>query len=285
MKCIDEKYIPDTIARVSDIPSIEGLATETYVDEAIINNKVDFYVTVIKRDNSTEVDKTLVEIEEAYQLGKTIKCLFASSDTAGEKMYLNLVTRYDANHFVFIGASPVDGIFYRVVINSNGVACDLISLATVDSIPTTLKNPNALTINGESYDGSSAILIDTSELFYINIAKDSNGNYSSDKIMGEIAAAYESGKQLIAIYNSDYYQLREYDIWKYNVDPGLPGYGFEGNVYFERVKMYQDAETYYTYEVNTIAVTGSSYLENAMMDVYYETHRYNLTNDYGADLL
>lgn len=32
---IDEKYIPDEIARSSDIPSIEGLATETYVNTQI----------------------------------------------------------------------------------------------------------------------------------------------------------------------------------------------------------------------------------------------------------
>lgn len=36
-KFLDEKYIPDTIARTVDIPSTEGLATEKYVDEAIAN--------------------------------------------------------------------------------------------------------------------------------------------------------------------------------------------------------------------------------------------------------
>lgn len=34
---IDERYIPDTIARTADIPSTEGLATEKYVDDAIAN--------------------------------------------------------------------------------------------------------------------------------------------------------------------------------------------------------------------------------------------------------
>lgn len=34
-KPLDEAYIPDTIARVDKIPSIEGLATEEYVDTAI----------------------------------------------------------------------------------------------------------------------------------------------------------------------------------------------------------------------------------------------------------
>ena len=34
-KQLDEKYIPNTIARVSDIPTIEGLATEEYVTAAI----------------------------------------------------------------------------------------------------------------------------------------------------------------------------------------------------------------------------------------------------------
>ena len=37
VKTLDEKYIPDTIARVEDIPSIEDLATEQYVDDAIAN--------------------------------------------------------------------------------------------------------------------------------------------------------------------------------------------------------------------------------------------------------
>ena len=34
---LDEKFIPDTIARTADIPSITGLATETYVDTTIAN--------------------------------------------------------------------------------------------------------------------------------------------------------------------------------------------------------------------------------------------------------
>jgi hypothetical protein len=37
IKPLDEKYIPDTIARVSDIPSAEDFATKQYVDEAIEN--------------------------------------------------------------------------------------------------------------------------------------------------------------------------------------------------------------------------------------------------------
>ena len=35
VKLLDEKYLPNTIARVADIPSIEGLATEEYVNEAL----------------------------------------------------------------------------------------------------------------------------------------------------------------------------------------------------------------------------------------------------------
>lgn len=39
VKLLDEKYLPTTIARISDIPSIEGLATEEYVDNAIAANR------------------------------------------------------------------------------------------------------------------------------------------------------------------------------------------------------------------------------------------------------
>ena len=128
----------------ADRNEIENLASEAYVDEAI-NNNANFYVTVIKRDNGTEVDKTVAEIEEAYQLGKIIKCLYGGVDTAGYKMHLDLVTRYSANHFVFVGASPLDGKFYRVIINSSGATCDMIELAISDEVDTALNNANAYT--------------------------------------------------------------------------------------------------------------------------------------------
>jgi hypothetical protein len=35
LKQLDEKFIPSTIARTEDIPSIEGLATEEYVDTKV----------------------------------------------------------------------------------------------------------------------------------------------------------------------------------------------------------------------------------------------------------
>jgi hypothetical protein len=36
-ECIKAEYIPDTIARTSDIPSLEGIATESYVDTKVAN--------------------------------------------------------------------------------------------------------------------------------------------------------------------------------------------------------------------------------------------------------
>lgn len=39
-KPLDEKYIPDTIARSSEIPSLNGYATEQYVDDAIANIEI-----------------------------------------------------------------------------------------------------------------------------------------------------------------------------------------------------------------------------------------------------
>ena len=43
---LDEKYIPETIARTSDIPSIAGLATEEYVDNKVAENSSQFVKTV-----------------------------------------------------------------------------------------------------------------------------------------------------------------------------------------------------------------------------------------------
>ena len=66
VKQLDEKFIPDTIARTSDIPavpSIEGLATETYVQ-----NEIQSVMSSLKIVKTTQEDYDALEVKDENTL-------------------------------------------------------------------------------------------------------------------------------------------------------------------------------------------------------------------------
>lgn len=73
-------------------------------------------------------------------------------------------------------------------------------------IPTALPNPHALTINGQSYDGSEAVEVD-SRFFPVTITGNGDGTYTSDYYASDIRTAYNGGRIPIAVINKAHYQF------------------------------------------------------------------------------
>lgn len=75
-----------------------------------------------------------------------------------------------------------------------------------EEIPTKLPNPSALTINGQDYDGSAALEVDTRE-FVVNVTDNGDGTYTSDYYFADIKTAYNSGRTPVAVMNNYRYPL------------------------------------------------------------------------------
>ena len=73
-----------------------------------------------------------------------------------------------------------------------------------NDLPTSLKNPKALTIDGVEYDGSTAVTINTMKEFMIVFNSDAAGNYTANKTFEEIYDAQQKG-YLITAYAPVYF--------------------------------------------------------------------------------
>ena len=196
--------LPSDLAKKHDIPdSLEnphplaingmeytGASKVDYTDA--INTMIDarssnsFYITATMDENGNTgtVDKTDAEIEEAYNAGDLIYLLMPYG--GGVPITLPLIStvpgdEYDPRiwYFSITALDPGSGIpnSCGVTLWDNQVRMtSTVPLATLDdipevpTIPSALKNPNALTINGTEYDGSKAVSVFTSDgksvLFY-----------------------------------------------------------------------------------------------------------------------
>lgn len=80
-----------------------------------------------------------------------------------------------------------------------------------EELPEELPNPHALTINGQSYDGSKAVDVTIegssggAELFDVILTADENGNYTADATIDEILSAHNSGVNVRCIVPIDNY--------------------------------------------------------------------------------
>lgn len=115
-----------------------------------------FYITLNSLDMT--VDKSDEEIEAAYQAGCSIFCLFPQ---AGASIACPLVIRHSESQWVFSMVGLVVGATnalagYLVISGGKCIANNLKTLANSDD---TLPNPNPLTINGTTYDGSEAVSV------------------------------------------------------------------------------------------------------------------------------
>ena len=114
------------------------------------------YVAVTNTGGRWTIGNTLAEIEAAYQAKRPVGLTYSSAALAGNTYALNLVQRYSATDWLFGGIATA-AINVLVRLSSSGNTETITTLAKQDQIPTALKNPNALTINGTSYDGSAPV--------------------------------------------------------------------------------------------------------------------------------
>ena len=151
----------------------------------------------------TTAEITPTEVKALMDEGKPFAVTHTDS-TYGSMLFNSFVYSHAANNSILsstifelagikfcaqlMGKIPTDAWEFKAI-----------QLAGKDDIPTALPNPNALTINGQSYDGSETVSIDTRE-FVIAVTGDEENGYTTDKPYDEIMAAYEARRTLVCEY-------------------------------------------------------------------------------------
>lgn len=139
-----------------------------------------FYIDLAGKYPSYTCPVAMADIKAAYEAGKELKCRFAMSSiyTAVLPLFLPMPS---SNTWLFSGAGALAAMGFPAqtvtiaIVNGTVQASDtrLASMDDIPTIPTALKNPNALTIKIGSttvtYDGSAAKTVeiaDGSEVSY-----------------------------------------------------------------------------------------------------------------------
>lgn len=135
-----------------------------------------FYIDLAGKYPSYTCPVAMADIKAAYEAGKELKCRFAMGMyTAVLPLFLPMPS---SNTWLFSGAGALSAMGFAAqtmtiaIVNGTVQASDT-RLASMDDIPTALKNPNALTIKiggtTVTYDGSAAktvTIADGSEVSY-----------------------------------------------------------------------------------------------------------------------
>jgi hypothetical protein len=135
-----------------------------------------FYIDLAGKYPSYTCPVAMADIKAAYEAGKELKCRFAMGMyTAVLPLFLPMPS---SNTWLFSGAGALSAMGFPAqtmtiaIVNGTVQASDT-RLASMDDIPTALKNPNALTIKiggtTVTYDGSAAktvTIADGSEVSY-----------------------------------------------------------------------------------------------------------------------
>ena len=122
-----------------------------------------FYIDLAGKYSSYTCPVAMADIKAAYEAGKELKCRFAMGMyTAVLPLFLPMPS---SNTWLFSGAGALSAMGFPAqtmtiaIVNGTVQASDT-RLASMDDIPTALKNPNALTIKiggtTVTYDGSAA---------------------------------------------------------------------------------------------------------------------------------
>lgn len=91
------------------------------------------------------------------------------------------------------GFTGTEEEFAEQMVNGN---VDLSEYAKKDELPSSLPNPFALTINGQVYDGSEAVSVDTTPLV-ITVTGDDEAGYTADKTVAELNKAYSANRPMV----------------------------------------------------------------------------------------
>lgn len=118
-------------------------------------------VEVSVRDDPYTADKTAAELYAAYESGRTIICHLLT--TSGD-YDLPANSSHKGGNACGVSFHGVrSGWELSVSVGTEGVWFSKKTLAYADALPTALPNPQPLTINGQSYDGSEAVEVELSD--------------------------------------------------------------------------------------------------------------------------
>lgn len=115
----------------------------------------DVFVTIYPAGDEYAADKTFAELLEAYQQGKM---LFAKVPAMAFVAPVSMVME-EGMVFLSYAFGDEPALSAIIILANDEITVESLPLATPDSIPTELPNPHALTIKGQSYDGSSPVTI------------------------------------------------------------------------------------------------------------------------------
>lgn len=119
------------------------------------------YVEVDIRNSEYTADKTAQELYAAHEAGRVIQCKLLTS--TGDYI-LPVVGSYKGGSAcgLFFGGAR-SGVEWYVTVGTSEIRASRKSLTYTENLPTTLPNPQPLTINGTAYDGSEAVEVEFSE--------------------------------------------------------------------------------------------------------------------------
>ena len=183
-----------TVAADTTTDTVTFAGSNVTITTDATNDKVTFSVAngstsakgVVQLTNSTSSTSTTTaatpnSVKSAYDLANTAKTNAATAQTRADDAYELASGKAAFSHTH--------------------------TKSQITDFPTALKNPNALTIDGYVYDGSSAMSVNMPKAFYITVTE-SNGSCTMDKTPKEICEAYQSGCPIYAIsyvnYNGGY---------------------------------------------------------------------------------
>jgi hypothetical protein len=229
---VRERYPDGSFGVWKDVPGIPGKSAYQYAKEGgytgteeefktkMAAESAPFFVEVtMNEDGSYVANKTFEEIKRAYESGVSLYANYlADGGTYRCPLLVCIFEEDDAE--VYFSLVDGDGSTIIILITPDTVEVqeDSISPELPEMHPLTLKlgnntviyngtvdkslavsslpSPYALTIGGQSYDGSEEAKVDLPTAFYINLTSDGSGNYTKDKAMEEIQSAYEAGRPL-----------------------------------------------------------------------------------------
>jgi hypothetical protein len=173
--------VADSTMTVTDIQFEETLAEDT----------APFVITVTGDDESGyTADKTGAEIKAAYSDNCRMVCNFGSINAiplTSSNMLPNLL----AQRFTFHTTNGTDYHTINILVYPNATITISVSSGTYST-----GTSKPLTINGTTYNGSSAVTIDTTD-FEVTVSGDPESGFSANKSFAEISNAYTTGRTVV----------------------------------------------------------------------------------------
>lgn len=154
------------------------------IQDAIIKNEKNIptvYITVsVDSASACTIDKTFAEIKAAYNAGRTLVCKYPIED--GIYFELPLLTFSETDSYATFILNDPEKQHTVVIVEVDGETQAMYEASTISR-----PNPNALTINGTSYDGSKPV----------NVTVDAAGAASSAVSTHNVSAAAHNDIRLL----------------------------------------------------------------------------------------